>query len=151
MSRGRRHRRHRGRRYREDAEMDSRSYRRSGHRTFYRSRDGKIFGVCQGFADHFDLSVGWVRCGAIFATLFTGIYPVVGAYIVAALMMRPEPVLPLENEAAEEFYQSYSTSRPMAIHRLKRTYDNLNRRIQRLESQVTAREYDWDERLRGES
>jgi phage shock protein C len=35
----------------------------------------------------------------------------------------------------------------MALHRLKRTYDNLDRRIQRMESIVTSREYDWDRRL----
>lgn len=155
MSCGKRHRRHRGRHHREDLRpegqrMDSHSYRRSSHHTLYRSRNGKIFGVCQGISDYFDLSVGWVRCGAIFAALFTGFYPIIGIYIVAALMMRTEPVLPLESEADAEFYQSYSTSRPMAIHRLKRTYDDLDRRIQRLESQVTAREYDWDARLNGE-
>ena len=151
MSRGRRHRRHRRQHYREDVGMEPQSYRPSGHHTLYRSRDGKIFGVCRGISDYFDLSVGWVRCGAVCAALFTGFYPIIGAYIVAALMMRTEPVLPLESEADEEFYQSYSTSRPMAIHRLKRTYDDLDRRIQRLESRVTAREYDWDARLNGES
>ena len=156
MSCGRRHRRHRRRHHREDVRREdigtaSHSYRRSGHHTLYRSRSGKIFGVCRGISDYFDLSVGWVRCGAVCAALFTGFYPIIGAYIVAALMMRTEPVLPLESEADEEFYQSYSTSRPMAIHRLKRTYDALDRRIQRLESQVTAREYDWDARLNGES
>jgi phage shock protein C len=33
------------------------------------------------------------------------------------------------------------------LHRLKRTYDNLDRRIQRMEHIVTSREYDWDRRL----
>lgn len=145
---GRRH----SRRYENEAEYSASYYSRRvhgepGHRSLYRSREGKIFGVCQGIADYFDLSVGWVRCLAVCATLFTGLWPVVGAYIVAALMMKFEPVLPLESEADEEFYQSYSTSRPMAIHRLKRTYDDLDRRIQRLEGRVTARDYDWEERL----
>jgi len=36
----------------------------------------------------------------------------------------------------------------MALHRLKRTFDNLDRRIQRIESIVTARDYDWERRLR---
>lgn len=138
--------RHRRRHYRDDHYRGG-YYSRSGHRSLYRSRQGKIFGVCQGLADYFDLSVGWVRCFVVCAALFTGFWPIVGAYIVAALMMKFQPVLPLESEADEEFYQSYSTSRPMAIHRLKRTYDDLDRRIQRLESRVTARDYDWEERL----
>jgi phage shock protein C len=36
----------------------------------------------------------------------------------------------------------------MALHRLKKTYDNLDRRIRRMEDIVTAKDYDWDYRLR---
>ena len=56
--------------------------------------------------------------------------------------MKPEPVVPFQSEADEEFYNSLTTSRSMALHRLKRTYDNLDRRIQRIEGIVTARERD---------
>ncbi|MBI3301825.1 MAG: hypothetical protein HYZ72_07070 [Deltaproteobacteria bacterium] len=68
-------------------------------------------------------------------------------YFLAALLMKPEPVLPLETEGEQEFYNSYASSRRMALHRLKRTYDTLDRRIQRIESIVTSREYDWERRL----
>jgi phage shock protein C len=61
--------------------------------------------------------------------------------------MKPEPVLPLETEAEQEFYNSYATSRSMALHRLRRTFDQLDRRIRRIESIVTSREYDWERRL----
>jgi phage shock protein C len=37
----------------------------------------------------------------------------------------------------------------MALHRLKKTFDSLDRRIQRMEGIVTAKEYDWDRRLNG--
>jgi phage shock protein C len=79
--------------------------------------------------------------------IFTGIWPTAGIYLLAALLMKPEPVLPLDTEDAQEFYNSYVSSRKLAVHRLKRTFDNLNRRIQRLESTVTAREYNWEKRL----
>jgi phage shock protein C len=39
------------------------------------------------------------------------------------------------------------SSREMGIHRLKRTYDNLDRRIRRMESIVTSKDYSWDKRL----
>ena len=147
MSKRRHHRRRsRAERYEDYGDID-RSYRDRDRQVLYRSRHGKIFGVCQGIADYFDLSVLWVRILVICATLFTGFWPIVALYLVAALMMKVAPVLPLESEADEEFYQSYSTSRPMAIHRLKRTYDDLDRRIQRLETRVTARDYDWEDRL----
>ena len=118
--------------------------RRSG---IYRSRTGMIFGVCKGIAEHFNISVFWTRVVTVVAFLLSGIWPVGVLYILAALLMKPEPVLPIESEEAQEFYNSYVSSSNLALHRLKRTFDNLDRRIQRMESTVTAREYDWDRRL----
>ncbi len=113
----------------------------------YRSRHGMIFGVCKGIADHLDFKVVWVRVVAVAILLLTTIWPIVVLYLVAAVLMKPEPVLPLETEEAQEFYNSYTSSRSLALHRLKRTFDNLDRRVQRMESVVTAREYDWERRL----
>ena len=113
----------------------------------YRSRSGKILGVCKGLAEYFDLPVFWMRVIAIVLLFVSGVWPMVIVYFVAALLMKPEPVLPLETEGEQEFYNSYANSRRMALHRLKRTYDNLDRCIQRIESIVTAREYDWERRL----
>jgi len=39
-------------------------------------------------------------------------------------------------------------SRGTALRRLKKTFDDLQRRIQRIETIVTSREYDWEQRLR---
>ncbi len=113
----------------------------------YRSRSGKILGVCKGLAEYFDLSVKGTRIIAVVLLISSGIWPMVVVYFLAALLMKPEPVLPLETEGEQEFYNSYTSSRRMALHRLKRTYDNLDRRIQRMEHIVTSREYDWDRRL----
>lgn len=121
-------------------------YSRDSHK-LYRSRDGMIFGVCKGIADHLGFSVFWTRVIAVFTLLFTGIWPIMGLYILAALLMKPEPVLPLTSEEDYEFYDSYTRSRSMALNRLKRTFDALDRRIQRMESIVTARDYDWERRL----
>jgi phage shock protein C len=88
-----------------------------------------------------------MRVIAVVLLFISGIWPMVIVYFVAALLMKPEPILPLETEEEQEFYDSYASSRRMALHRLKRTYDNLDRRIQRIESIVTSREYDWDRRL----
>jgi phage shock protein C len=113
----------------------------------YRSRTGLILGVCKGLARYFDFSVFWMRAIAVALLLFSGIWPMVIVYVVAALLMKLEPVVPLETEEEQEFYNSYTTSRSMALRRLKRIYDNLDRRIQRMESIVTAREYDWERRF----
>lgn len=114
----------------------------------YRSRNGLIFGVCRGLADYFDFSAFWMRAIAVVAFFLTGLYPVGIAYVIAALVMKLEPVLALQNDRETEFYNSYTTSRPMALSRLRDTFDSLDKRIQRMESIVTDREYDWDQRLR---
>jgi phage shock protein C len=116
-------------------------------RGLYRSRSGLIFGVCKGIAEYLDFSVFWTRAIVVVATLFTGIWPVPVLYVVGAFLMKPEPVLPLETESDREFYNSYVSSRTMALHRLRRTFDSLDRRLRRMENIVTARDYDWERRL----
>ena len=105
-------------------------------------------GVCRGLAEHFEVSVFWVRVGAIALLMVSGGWPAVLAYIVAGLLLKPEPVLPLSSDSEAEFYNSYTDSRPLAIRRLKRTYDDLARRIRRVEDIVTSRDFDWEHRLR---
>lgn len=107
-----------------------------------------IFGVCRGIAEHLDFSVPGLRILTVIATLLTGLWPGVFAYIIAALVMKPEPVIPFDSDSDAEFYNSYSANRGMALSRLKDTFDNLDRRIQRIESIVTSADYDWDERLK---
>ncbi|MFP6581154.1 MAG: envelope stress response membrane protein PspC [Candidatus Hydrogenedentota bacterium] len=115
--------------------------------TLYRSRNGMCCGVCKGIADYYQFNVFWVRFLFVVGFTFTGVWPAIVLYVIAAMVMKVEPVLPLESEEDEEFYHSYSGSRSMALQRLKRTFDTLDRRIQRIESTVTTRDFDWEERL----
>ena len=114
----------------------------------YRSRDGVIFGVCRGLAEHFDFSVFWARAIAIVFLLVSGFWPAIGLYLIASLLMKPAPVVPLNTEAEQEFYDSYTHSRRMAARRLKRRFENLERRLQRMEHIVTTREFDWESKLK---
>lgn len=122
-------------------------YDRLSRRGIYRSRKGIIFGVCKGLADHFDFSVFWARAIAVIFLLITGFWPAIGLYLIAALLMKPEPVIPIETDAEQEFYDSYTHSRHLAAQRLKKRYENLERRIRRMEHIVTARDFDWEKRL----
>jgi phage shock protein C len=115
----------------------------------YRSRSGIILGVCKGLAEHFDFSVFWTRIIAIVFLIVAGFLPAIGLYLVAALLMKPEPVIPIKDSGEKEFYDSYTYSRRGAVQRLKRRYENLQRRIQRMEHIVTSAEYDWENRLNG--
>jgi phage shock protein C len=113
----------------------------------YRARDGLLLGVCKGCAQYLEFSAFWLRLIAVVLMFFTGIWPMIIVYFVAALIMKPEPVLPLDSEEDAEFYNTLAASRPMALNRLKTSLERLDRRIRRLEDIVTARDYDWDRRL----
>ncbi|AEC01380.1 PspC domain-containing protein [Parasphaerochaeta coccoides] len=73
-----------------------RYYRNSryGHegRKLYRSRYGLILGVCQGIATWAELPVWVVRVGVIILAASTAFFPVAFCYLLAALLMEPEPV-----------------------------------------------------------
>ena len=113
----------------------------------YRSRSGAILGVCKGLAEHFDFSVFWTRVIAVILLFVAGFLPAIGLYLLAALLMKPEPVIPVHDADEKEFYDSYTNSRHGALQRLKRRYENLQRRIQRMEHIVTSAEYDWEDRF----
>ncbi|MCC6486479.1 MAG: envelope stress response membrane protein PspC [Candidatus Hydrogenedentes bacterium] len=121
--------------------------REENQRRLYRSRSGMVFGVCKGMAEYLDFPVPAMRLLTVIIALFTSIWPMVAAYVVAALLLKPEPVIPFREGSDQEFYESYMNSRTMALQRLKRTFDNLERRIRRMENMVTAKDYDWERRL----
>lgn len=109
----------------------------------YRSRRGIFMGVCRGLADYFNFSVFWLRIIVLLIFLFTGFWPIGVMYIVAGLLLRMEPVSPLQDEKDQEFYDTYADSRQSGIQRVKRKFENIERRIQRMEHTVTSREFDW--------
>jgi phage shock protein C len=114
------------------------------NRRLYRSRNGVILGVCKGLADYFNLNVFWLRIIAVLILILSGLWPVVGLYLLASLLMKPEPVRPFKTDEERDFYDSYVHSRQNAARRVRRRYENLDRRIRRMEDTVTAREFDWD-------
>jgi len=120
---------------------------RGSRKGIYRSRDGAILGVCRGIAEYYDLSVFWIRTAMVITLLLSGFWPVFGIYLIAALFMKPEPVQPLENDNEREFYDSYVHSPRSAAQRLKKKFQDLERRIRRMEDTVTGREYEWERKF----
>ena len=123
-----------------------RSHSRS-EKGLYRSRSGMILGVFKGLANYFDFSVKWLRLIGIIVFIISGLWPIVVLYLLAALVMKQEPIIPLESIDEQEFYDSYTHSRTGSVYRMKRRFENLNRRIQRMEDLVTDKEFDWEQRL----
>jgi len=62
-------------------------------RLYLSSTDRKIFGVCGGLAEYFEIDPTIVRIGVVVFTLITAVIPVVIGYIIAKLVIpeRPAP------------------------------------------------------------
>jgi phage shock protein C len=117
-------------------------------RGLYRARNGVFLGVCKGIAQYFDFSPGAVRTVVILLFLVTGVWPVGLLYLIAAMVMKMEPVVPFDGPADQEFYNSYTSSRAGALERIKRKFDSLDRRLRRMEDVVTSRDFEWERRMR---
>ncbi|UTF51649.1 envelope stress response membrane protein PspC [Desulfomicrobium sp. ZS1] len=117
-------------------------------RDLYRARNGVFLGVCNGIARYFDIAPGAVRAVVILLFLVTGIWPVGLLYLIAAMVMKMEPVVPFNGPADQEFYNSYTSSRAGALERIKRKFDSLDRRLRRMEDVVTSRDFEWERRMR---
>lgn len=57
----------------------------------YLSNDKKLFGVCGGIAEYFELDPSLVRLAWIVLTVLTGIFPGLIGYIIAAMVIPNSP------------------------------------------------------------
>lgn len=124
-----------------------RMYAPTSHRQLFRARDGWIFGVCKGLANYFEIPVFWMRVLWLFAIPLSALLPMIFIYVVAAIFMKTEPVMPLVNAEDWDFYNSYSADRGMAISRLRERLETLDRRTQRIEAILGSKEQEWEARL----
>jgi phage shock protein C len=122
-------------------------YSPSTGRRLYRSRNGVILGVCRGVADYFDFPVFWIRAVAIGVFVCTGFWPILGIYILAALLMKAEPAIEIGVGPGDTDTREYAYSRNDPADRLRRKWRHLENRIRRMEDKITSREYDWNNRF----
>ena len=113
----------------------------------YRRRHGRmIFGVCGGLADHLDLSAWAVRIGFILLAAFNQAFILL--YLALALFMKSTPSEPFHSFQDEEVYNSYQTSRGDTLDRVERTFRNIDKRLQNVESVVTRPGYEHEDEFR---
>jgi phage shock protein C len=118
-------------------------------RGLYRSRNGILLGVCRGVAEYFDFSVFWIRALVVILFIFTGFWPVVGIYILAALLMKSEPANQARSGLDQKSGSPYHRARNDAAQRLNRRWKHLEKRIRKMEDKVTSGEFDWNSRFHG--
>ncbi len=109
----------------------------------YRSPRGKVFGVCTGLAEWRDLPVEPVRLIIFLAILFTGVFPGVLIYLVAAMVIPMNPGT--SYEAKSTIYEEYKEEK--SDDELKAEYERLKRKVEKMESEMFNKERDWDDRF----
>ena len=122
----------------------------------YRSRNGMIFGVCQGIAEWRDLPVGYIRLGVVIALIFTGFFPIGFLYLAAGFFLPVEP-----RNGKSDYYdrdargkRDYKRenrkekSRGFSFDDIKEEFDDLSSRVNRMEDEVIDKEKDWESRFK---
>jgi phage shock protein C len=105
-----------------------------------------IFGVCGGLADHLDLPAWAVRIGFILLAGFNQAFILL--YLGLAIFMKSAPREPFRSFEDEEVYNSYQTSRGDTLDRVERTFRNIEKRLQNVESVVTRPGYEHEDEFR---
>lgn len=117
----------------------------------YRSRDRRLVaGVCGGLAEHFNFSVAGVRLLVILLALVTGpgLFIWLLLYAVMAFMLREQPLERFTSTEQEEFWNLCQSSRPAALATLRRRFEALETRLQRMETIVTRPDFDLRDQYR---
>jgi phage shock protein C len=107
--------------------------------------------VCAGIADYFDWDVNIVRIIWVVATL-CGVPIMITLYIVAAWLLDPKPGSAFSRSRFR--WHDVDTARDPISPRYrfadaKARFEQLERRLQKIESVVTSREFRMDRELRG--
>jgi phage shock protein C len=116
----------------------------SGSRKLYRSRRGVILGVCQGFADWAEISVGMVRLIAVIALIFTGLFPLVLIYFLMGIFLPLEPAY--RDDGRTEGRRRWSGGGSF-----EDDLNDLKGRVNRMEDEEFDKEREWDDKFRNDS
>ncbi len=110
----------------------------------YRSRNGKVFGVCQGIADWKDLPVDTLRLIVGVSILITGIFPGILIYALIALLL---PIEPYRQRRRSREEREESASSESYGETLNETFERLKRKVEDMEESVFNREQEWDRKF----
>lgn len=132
----------------ENGDASNRVYRRRRNRLYRSHKDVVFFGVCGGIAEHFDIAPWGVRVGVILLTMLGGFPWIPIAYVIMGMTMKQAPEERFENYEQEEFWNVYQSSRAEALRKVHRAYQMLDKRLQRMESIVTAPSFELEEEWR---
>ena len=124
------------------------TYRDYPRRRLYRSDDSVIFGVCGGIAEYFDLSPWGLRLVWVIASI-PALWLMLPAYIILGFTLKRRAFTPDDTRRHGLFYGPEGRLPNSAVlGMLRQRFDSLDRRLQRLESEVTSPGFRFDRELR---
>lgn len=113
---------------------------RDRHRLYRNRSRGLLAGVCAGIADWTGFNLTALRVGVVLLAIpFTAVM-VIG-YLVLALMLPPLPRDLYRDEADERFWRETRRAPIDGVSSLNQRFRQLDRRLQRMETWLTSREY----------
>lgn len=106
----------------------------------YKSRNGMIFGVCQGIADWKGINAGYIRLSFVLLTIFTGFFPFGLLYLIAAFVLPLEPAYRERNSYRRSYVKK-------GFYDLRQEFEDLAAKFNGMDKDSTNRERDWDSRF----
>lgn len=106
--------------------------------------NGKLAGVCAGFANYFGVEVWLIRILVISAGLLGGTFLVLLAYVALAFMLEKQPMTYSENIKAQQDHTLKSKpwqkgqSPEEFLRVLERDFDRIDGKIRNMEAYVTS-------------
>ncbi len=100
--------------------------------------NGRIAGVCAGLADYFGLSRGGVRIAVVVLCCLGLFGPLLIAYVILAIALRPMPAHLFRDSEDEAFYRSMSRRPADTVGGLTRRFRDMEDRLARMERRVTS-------------
>lgn len=112
------------------------------------TKHGRIAGVCAGLGLYLDISPKFIRLAAILGCVFGFFVPVVGVYMLLALLLRPMPDPLFQSPQEEQFWRSVSASPNRTTSELNNRFRSLDRRLADIEKSVTSAEFNLRQKFR---
>ncbi|EWY39158.1 phage-shock protein [Skermanella stibiiresistens SB22] len=111
------------------------------HRLYRDQTRGKLFGVCAGIADYLGVKVRLVRVFAVLGAVFFTM-PVVGAYLLAALVLKHKPARVYASREEEDFWRSVAAKPDVTLAGLRHKFREMERRLGGMETYVSSKEFE---------
>ena len=111
------------------------------HRLYRDRENGKLLGVCAGLADYLGVDVMFVRIGTFLGAVFFTM-PIVGAYLLAALVLKPKPPRVYASREEEDFWRTVATKPDVTVAGLRQKFRDVERRLTGMETYVSSKEFE---------